>query len=167
MSKGQLTAAWSLIGFSLLILAALYRLTPMAVEALLMPLSALQWLALAVNVLFMAYSEGYRGFQKSFSPKLANRLDRLIHSGTSLERWLAPLYCMGYFNARPRQLIITYALTLLIVIFVMVFHLIPQPWRGVLDAGVVVGLAWGLVATWAAIFKVWPGRLAPSSERAT
>jgi hypothetical protein len=167
MSKGQLTAAWGLTGFSLLILTALYRLTPMAVEALLMPLSTLQWLALALNVLFMAYSEGYRGFQKSFSPKLANRLDRLIHSGTNLERWLAPLYCMGYFNAQTRQLIITYSLTLLIIIFVMVFHLIPQPWRGVLDAGVVVGLAWGLVATWAAVFKVWPGRLTPSSERAT
>ena len=132
-----------------------------------MPLSDFQWLALVANVLFMAYSEGYRGFQKGYSPRLADRLDRLSHSGTSLERWLAPLYCMGYFSAGRRQLIITYALTVMIIIFIVVFHLIPQPWRGVLDAGVVVGLAWGLVATWAAAYKVWPGRLSPPAESAT
>ena len=28
----------------------------------------------------------------------------------------------------------------------MAFQYLPQPWRGVLDAGVVVGLGWGILS---------------------
>ncbi|MBT8446427.1 MAG: hypothetical protein KJO38_04710, partial [Gammaproteobacteria bacterium] len=32
-------------------------------------------------------------------------------------------------------------------VLILLFRLLPQPWRGVMDFGVVVGLLWGLVAT--------------------
>ena len=42
-------------------------------------------------------------------------------------------------------MIVTYLLTVMIVVLVIVFHMLDQPWRGILDAGVVVGLSWGIV----------------------
>jgi hypothetical protein len=60
---------------------------------------------------------------------------------------LAPLFCMGFFNAPRRRIITSILLTLMIVIFIVAIRLLPQPWRGILDAGVVIGLAWGVIAT--------------------
>ena len=34
----------------------------------------------------------------------------------------------------------------LLLLLVIVVHQLPQPWRGIVDAGVVLGLAWGLVS---------------------
>ena len=58
----------------------------------------------------------------------------------------APLFCMGFFHAQRRRLIISHSLTLGIIVLILLIKLLPQPWRGIVDAGVVVGLAWGLVA---------------------
>ncbi|MGB1191558.1 MAG: hypothetical protein ACPG3T_01410, partial [Pseudomonadales bacterium] len=38
-------------------------------------------------------------------------------------------------------------LSTMIIIFVLLFKHIPQPWRGIFDAAVVLGLIWGLTAT--------------------
>ena len=50
---------------------------------------------------------------------------------------------MGYFHARRRTRITAIALTLGIVVLVILVSLCPQPWRGIIDFGVVLGLAWG------------------------
>ena len=54
---------------------------------------------------------------------------------------------MGFFNAPKRRIISSTLLSTMIIIFVLVFKYIPQPWRGIFDAGVVLGLIWGLIAT--------------------
>ena len=59
---------------------------------------------------------------------------------------LAPLFCMGYFETTRRRLVSVYLLTIGIVVLVIMFHQLSQPWRGVLDAGVVFGLAWGVIS---------------------
>ncbi len=41
---------------------------------------------------------------------------------------------------------ISYSLTLGIIVLILLVRLLPQPWRGILDAGVIVGLVWGFVA---------------------
>ena len=33
-----------------------------------------------------------------------------------------------------------------LLIFIIIAHQLPQPWRGILDLGVVVGLSWGLIS---------------------
>ena len=33
-----------------------------------------------------------------------------------------------------------------IIVLVLLMRFLPQPWRGIIDAGVVMGLSWGLVA---------------------
>ena len=50
---------------------------------------------------------------------------------------------MGYFYATKKRQITSLGLTGLIVCFVILVRLLPQPWRGILDAGVVTGLTIG------------------------
>ena len=126
---------------------SVYRLTPITLDAFALPLSWYHWLVLIVNTLFMAYSEGYRGFQKGYSPRLVSRALELRDIATPVTLLLAPLYCMNYFAAETRRLVSAWVLTVAIILLIIVFHQLPQPWRGLLDAGVIVGLSWGFVAT--------------------
>jgi hypothetical protein len=144
---GWVGAIWGFAGVALLLGFAIYRLTPLAVTALEMPLTGLQWTVLVVFVLFMAFSEGYRGFQKAFSPRVAARARYLRANPTPTRVLLAPFFCMAYFDAPRRRRIAAYALTLGVILLVVLVHQLDQPWRGIIDAGVVIGLAWGLLAT--------------------
>jgi len=67
----------------------------------------------------------------------------------------APLFCMSYFHAPKRRVIATCILTVAIFIFILSFRLLPQPWRGLLDAGVVVGLIWGIIASMVLCIKAF------------
>lgn len=144
---GWVGALWGFAGVALLLGYAIVRLTPLALEALRSPLTGLHWAALAVFVLFMAYSEGYRGFQKAFSPRVAARARYLRAHPTVLRVLLAPLFCMAYFDAPRRRRIASYALTIGVILLVILVQQLNQPWRGIVDAGVVIGLGWGLLAT--------------------
>lgn len=142
-----LTLIWGMSGLFSLLLWAMIRLALITAEALSLGLNWHHWLVLLLNLALMAYYEGYRGFQKNYAPRFAARLRYLRDTNSAAQRILAPLFCMGFFHASKRRLITTYALTLGIVILVVLFHRLSQPWRGILDAGVVLGLAWGLVST--------------------
>ena len=83
----------------------------------------------------------------SYAPRLVARAEGLRQSATVLTTVLAPAYCMNYFQAEKRRMIVAWVATCLIVLAIIAFHYLPQPWRGILDAGVVVGLGWGLLAT--------------------
>ncbi|MEM7543758.1 MAG: hypothetical protein AAF384_19550, partial [Pseudomonadota bacterium] len=108
----------------------------------------IHYLVFVINIVFMAWAEGYKGFQKAYSPRLVSRCEYLCRAEVSLKTvLLAPLFCMGFYGAPRRRVIVAYALTLMIIGFVIVFRSLPQPWRGVLDGGVVVGLTWGVTAT--------------------
>jgi len=37
-------------------------------------------------------------------------------------------------------------LTIMIIMLIILVHQLEQPWRGIVDAGVVIGLGWGLVS---------------------
>ena len=100
------------------------------------------------NVVFMAHSEGYKGFQKAFSPRVAARTHYLAAHPHWLRTLFAPLFCMGFFHATRKRMIVSYTLTVVLVGVILAVRQLDQPWRGIIDAGVVVGLAWGLVAYW-------------------
>jgi hypothetical protein len=140
-----LAVVWGVGGVVLLLVSALVRLTPMAWQAVASGLDRLQWTLLVVFTIWMAWSEGYRGFQKNFSPRVAARARHLAEHPTALRVALAPLFCMAYFGAPRRRTIVTLVLTLAIVGLVVAVRRLSQPWRGIIDAGVVVGLAWGLL----------------------
>jgi hypothetical protein len=143
---GQFGAAWGIGGVCLLILYALYRLSEMAMNAFVTDLQWYHWLLLVSNTVFMAYSEGYKGFQLAFAPRVAARARYLLNHPRLLHVLLAPLFCMGYFHTTRKRLIVAYGLIFGILGLILIFQQISQPWRGILDVGVLVGLSWGLVS---------------------
>lgn len=141
------TAAWGVIGIVLVLLYAIVRLASFAIEAVVGGLDLLQWVVLVLNVTFMAWSEGYRGFQLRFSPRVADRALYLYQNPTPWAvRLLAPFFCFGYFKATRRPLMFAWIGTLAIIVLVLLVHQLGQPWRGIIDAGVVVGLTWGVLS---------------------
>jgi hypothetical protein len=146
---GYLGAAWGAVGVLALLGFAVYRLAPKALAAYEGGLSKGQWVVAGLFCVFMAYSEGYRGFQDRFSPRTAARIRYLRDRPRLLHTILAPLFAMGYFHATRRTKITAYALSGGIVLLVSLVHLLEQPWRGIIDAGVVLGLGWGIATlTW-------------------
>lgn len=144
---GKAAAIWGIAGFFFLMVNAIIRLAEVSLEALGHSLTVFQWLLLLINIIFMAYSEGYKGFQKSFSPRLAARAKYLTTSRSIKEMILAPLFCMNFFNAPRARIIMSFALLAMIITLITLFRMLPQPWRGILDAGVVIGLVWGSAST--------------------
>jgi len=143
---GTIGAVWGLLGILALLLSAILRLWPLVVEAFSYPLAWYHRVALLVIALGMAYFEGYKGFQMAFSPRTAARARYLLHNPRPLYILLAPFFCMGYFYSTKRRRITSIALTLGIVTLIALIRFVPQPWRGIIDLGVVVGLAWGIVS---------------------
>lgn len=153
---GNAAAAWGVLGVAALLMNAVMRLGPVAVEAFVAHrLTAPQWLLAVGFSAFMAYSEGYRGFQRGFSPRVVARALHLARNPRPLHAILAPLFCMGLVHASRRRLVTSWALLASIVGLVLAMRAVPQPYRGIVDAGVVLGLAWGVVAlvgyAWAAL----------------
>jgi hypothetical protein len=137
---------WGVGGIVALLVYAAASLGAYAITAIEGGLTPWQWAALIVNALGMAWAEGYRGFQQKFSPRVVARAAYLHAEPSPLRLWLAPFFCAGYFDAVPRVRRTVWIGTALIVLAVLAFNAIAQPWRGILDAGVLVGLSWGTVS---------------------
>jgi hypothetical protein len=143
---GTIGAVWGITGVLLLLASASLRLWPKAVDTFSHPFSWYHWASLAIVVLGMAYAEGYQGFQKAFSPRTAARARYLRQNPRPVHVLLAPFFCMGYFHATKRRRITSISLTLGIIVLIILVSFVTQPWRGIIDAGVVVGLAWGIIS---------------------
>ncbi len=116
------------------------------------------WAALVLFAVFMLYSEGYRGFQTGFSPRVAARARYLKDHPRLHHVLLAPLFCMGLVHATTRRRIVSMSLVVAIVILVLLVQQLAQPWRGIVDIGVVLGLSWGLVSLVAFTFRAFGPR---------
>jgi hypothetical protein len=136
-------ATWGVVGVLALVAQALVRLTPLALEPLATGMTSLQWALYLGWIAFNAYAEGYRGFQLSFSPRVVARAVHLARHPNAVHVLLAPVYCMALFQASRRRMIVAWVLLIAIVAIVVAVRMLPQPWRGIVDAGVVVGLGWG------------------------
>jgi hypothetical protein len=137
---------WGVVGVLAVLANALWRLSPLAYRTMTGELDAWQWLVLATWLVVAAYAEGYRGFHRQFSPRVIARAYHLSRHPRPLHVALGPLYCMGLIHATRRRLITSWALTVGIVALVIVVGELDQPWRGIVDAGVVVGLALGTLS---------------------
>ena len=143
---GMLGALWGFSGVVGLLGYAIYRLVPRANEALNGPLTTGQWVFLIGFSVFMLVAEGYRGFQKKFSPRTAARVKYLHDHPRGLHVLLAPFFCMGYFHAKRKTRITAISLTFGIVLLVVLVAYLPVPWRGLVDFGVVLGLSYGILS---------------------
>jgi hypothetical protein len=142
----RVIAAWGVVGVVALLLQAIWRLLPYSVEAVEVGLTTAQWAVLGAWVLFMAHAEGYRGFHRKFSPRVVARAMHLGEHPTSLRVALAPAYCMSLFGASKRGVTVARIVFVGIVALIVLVRQLDQPWRGIIDAGVVVGLGIGLIS---------------------
>lgn len=152
--------AWAVLGVIAILLESVVRLLPRALEPILDgTLDRAGVLAYVAAIVLLGYAEGYRGFQLRFSPRVIVRGLAVAERG----RWwliaLAPLMAMGLIHANRRRLISSWTLVLCIVGLVLLVGLLEQPWRGAIDAGVVVGLSWGSVATLVLMVLALRGKL--------
>jgi hypothetical protein len=136
---------WGIGGVAAVLVYAAISLGRYAQEAVAAGLGPTEWLVLVVNAAVMAWAEGYRGFQRRFSPRVAARALNLFLHPTVLRLMLAPLFCAGYFGATVRLGRAIWIGTGCILLAVLLFSQLPQPWRGILDAGVLVGMVWGTI----------------------
>lgn len=148
-------ALWAVGGIVGLLVWAVYRLALISVAAFDHPFAWYHWAALLAIVPFMAWSEGWRGFQLRFSPRVAERAMTVRRQPTRRRVALAPLYAAGYFEGTRRERLGVWFGTVGILILIVLVHRLDQPWRGILDAGVVVGLSWGTIATLALSVRAW------------
>ncbi|MBX2885067.1 MAG: hypothetical protein KTR32_34235 [Granulosicoccus sp.] len=155
----KLAPLWGIGGFIAILVIALDRLIPVTLSAFDWNFTWWHWVLLVGNTLAMAYYEGYKGFQRGYSPRVAARARYLHDQGAATDCLLAPLFCMSFYAAPKRRKIATWVLTLFITLMIILFQYLPQPTRGILDAGVVVGLSWGLIATLYYAFAAFSGSL--------
>ena len=145
---GVAAASWGFVGVALLLGRPIWSLSELAFEPLVrLDLSLWQWGLYGLSVVLMAYSEGYKGFQRGFSPRVVARAFHLARHPTLTRALLAPFFCIGLFHASKKRLIVSWTLLTMIVALVLTVRLLPYPYRNIIDAGVVVGLGWGLLAT--------------------
>jgi len=137
---------WGITGVILFLMYAVVRLTPRMLELGDYSLDPVHWAALIVFVPWMAWTEGYKGFHKAFSPRVIARAMYLRREKHPVLTLLAPMFCMGYIHATRKRKIVSWILTLMIVGLVMLLRITPQPWRGIVDAGVIVGLSLGILS---------------------
>ena len=161
----RLVAAWGVAWVSVLLGQAIWRLTPMALEpwAEGMMTTGQQWLYVAWLVV-NAYLEGYRGFQLRFSPRVVSRAVYLGRNPRPLWVVLALPFCMSLFHATRRQMIVSWTFIGALIVVIIWVRALPQPWRGIIDGGVVLGLVWGTVVIWVHFVRYLLGADFPPPE---
>jgi hypothetical protein len=152
--------SWGTLGVVAVLIDAIIRLLPIALEPIVGDtLDVRGGLAYAAAIIGLAYAEGYRGFQRRFSPRVVARAARLASSAQPAWRIvLAPLMTMGLIHATRHRLLATWSLVAMIVALIILVSLLDQPWRGAVDAGVVVGLSWGSVTILLELVALLRGR---------
>jgi hypothetical protein len=133
-------------------------------EAFALELSGSHYIFAVGFTIFMLYSEAWRGFHKKFSPRAVSRALYVSRHGRPLHRLLAPFFAMGYFHATKRRMIATWILSCVIVGFILGLRLVDQPWRGLVDLGVVVGLAVGILTLYVEGWRIARGGEAVDPE---
>jgi hypothetical protein len=145
---GLLGAAWGVVGISVLLLGGVFSMGPYALQLSWAELSGLERFALLAYLAFMIGGKGYMGFHRGFSPRAAARAAEIARDPRPLRVLLAPLYGMSLIQASMSRLVRSWGLMLAIASIVPLVKVLPQPWRGIVDAGVVAGLSVGLLSFW-------------------
>ncbi|MFK7857171.1 MAG: hypothetical protein AB8B64_00010 [Granulosicoccus sp.] len=141
---GYLAFYWGLGGVIALLAMAIVRLLAISIDAFSFSLTWTHWAVFITSVLIMAYAEGYRTFQKTWAPRVVKRAFQLQQQWTPFRLILAPFYCMSFFHATRKRRLTAWITTVCIVLLIVLMNRMAQPWRGLVDAGVVVGLSWGI-----------------------
>jgi hypothetical protein len=155
---GLAGAVLGVAGVLVLLGSAVYRLLPRAIEPISTGLAPWQWGLYAAIAIFIAYTEGYRAMQLRFGPRVVARAIVLARDPRLWLVLLAPAFAMALLHARRRRLIASWILVVAIVVMVILVQRLDQPYRGMIDGGVVVGLSWGIATILAVSVQALRGR---------
>ncbi len=163
--KVKLVATWGIVAVTALLMQAVVRLSILTLE----PwrdgsMTAFQMGIFWAWVLLNAYTEGYRAFQLRFSPRVVARAVYLGRNPRPLHILLALPFCMSLFHSSRRQMKVSWIMVMAITSVVIIVRMMPQPWRGIVDGGVVVGLAWGVLVMWWLFGRYLLGLSSPEAE---
>ncbi len=126
---------------------AVVRITPNALAAFYEPSFGLvEWMVFAGWMAFMIFAEGIKGFHRAFSPRVVARARALLSNPHPVACALAPFYCFGFFYATRKRMIVSWSVASGIVLLILSVRLLEQPWRGIIDSGVVAGLSIGMLS---------------------
>mmetsp|Transcript_52141 Transcript_52141/g.106078 ORF Transcript_52141/g.106078 Transcript_52141/m.106078 type:complete len:264 (-) Transcript_52141:86-877(-) len=147
--RSQLVQAWGVAGVVLYLSYGVFKVVPIVLDGLGALSEPWQWGLLVVTLLFFAYVEGYRGFQLGFSPRVVSRawvVSEEIEEAPVWHKVLAPAFCIGYFHGTDKRVITSWAVTTVIFAVVIGVKQLDNPYRAIIDAGVIVGLMWGILS---------------------
>ena len=146
MTTGRAIEAYGVLGVVGMLAVGVVRLLRHVAMTLDGGLGVAEVVGAAAILVFMAYVEGYRGFHLRFSPRVVARARWVASDPRPIRVVLLPLLCMGLFAATRRRLISSWALTAMILFFIVAVRTLPDPWRGLVDLGVVCGLTIGCLS---------------------
>lgn len=147
--RSRLVQAWGAIGVVGYLSYGVAKVVPIVLDGLGAIESVWQWVLLAATLLFFAYVEGYKGFQKGFSPRVVSRAWVVAEESPAAPLWhkiLAPAFCIGYFHGTFKRVATSWGVTSVIFAVVVGVKQLPNPYRAIIDAGVIVGLVWGITS---------------------
>ena len=98
-------ATWAVLGVAALLVESIVRLGATALAGVRGGLEPAEWGVLGLTTVLLAYFEGYRGFQCSFSPRVVERAFQLQHAPGPLRIALAPLYAMALVGGSRREIV--------------------------------------------------------------
>jgi len=164
-TAGRAAVWWAVAGVAAILAEAVVSLAAIGLATLRAGLSPLEWLAFFVCATGFFYGEGVRALQRRWVPFVMRRAASLRHTGSTLDRVLAPLYAMALVGAPRATLLRAWAGVAGIVLAVVVVSRLPAPWRGIVDLSVALALAWGLLAVVRCAIRMLPMPAASGIER--
>lgn len=141
-----LVATWAVGVIAVGFVEAIARLGARAWETVSAGLTPLHQAALVGVIVAFVYGEGMRALARRFVPHVVERAFRAGDDVSLRAAVLAPAFAMSLHGASPRSVARAWAGVALIVVAVFLVRALPEPWRGIVDAGVASALSWGLGA---------------------
>ncbi|PCJ90121.1 MAG: hypothetical protein COA46_12245 [Porticoccaceae bacterium] len=146
---------WGVFGVATFLLSAIYRIWPGVENIFYAQNDPAAYFLLAVLTPLMLYLEGYRGFYKSFTPRVVSRAKLLGHESPLHQKIMAPLFCMGFICSSLQRKFSLYMIILGIYGLVIWVKSLSQPWRWVIDLSVSIALFFGVLTIMWVAYREW------------
>ena len=154
--RQSLLGSWGILQVVAILGNALKRLIPIALQPFQrQDLLPYQWITLLSWFFFMVYTEGYKAFHLKFSPLVVKRAFKIVDNASFMNILLSGPFSMGLFGATKKRMIISWSISLGVLVLVKLVKELPYPWRSIVDAGVVGGLGVGSLSIIFHTFKVF------------
>ena len=163
--RQSLLGSWGVLQVVTILGNAIKRLIPIALQPFQrQDLLLHHWITLISWVLVMGYTEGYKAFHLKFSPLVVKRAFKIADNASFLNIVIAGPFSMGLFGATKKRMIISWSISVGVLVLVKLVKELPYPWRSIVVSGVVVGLGIGTLSILYHTFKVFFSKKLPEID---